>query len=110
MGGGFSHNADKADVLNREYKSKGLNVTDAADVIANINGTAGNNLAKRQAVTVTNAGPDRVYYGEAGSAIADRDYLEPQQFFVAPAGPRIDIAFKCDTGKTANIRIQEWSN
>jgi hypothetical protein len=97
---------ENIDIVNTGYTSTALVITDAAEVIAN---DGINNLDNRQILTITNKGPNIVYYGPTGTTIANRDTLKKTQFLSAPIGDCIDMTFICDTGQTATIVVQEFS-
>jgi hypothetical protein len=103
---GISENGDNSEIVNTGYKSKSLAITDAIEVIAKADTS---NLDFRQILTITNKGPNSVYYGPAGTSIADRDELMCEQYMTGPIGDCIDVTFICDTGETATIKVQEWS-
>ena len=94
------------EIVNEDYKSKALVITDAIEVIAKADT---GNLDYRQILTITNNGDDDVYYGPTGTTVANRDKLVPCQFMSIPVGECIDVTFICDTGETATIIVQEWS-
>jgi len=94
------------EIVNKAYKTKSLAVTDASEVIAKESAA---NLNDRQILTITNKGPDSVFYGPAGSSIADREELVCEQYMSGPIGDCINVTFICDTGGTATIKVQEWS-
>ena len=94
------------EIVNSDYKSKALVITDAIEVIAK---ESTSNLTDRQILTITNAGNKRVYYGPTGSSVANRDVLLKGQFMSIPVGDCIDVTFICDTGDSTTIKVQEWS-
>lgn len=103
---GFSHSGKNDEIVNKDYKSKGIAVTDASEVIAK---ASTENLNFRQLLTITNDGPDDVFYGPPGSSIADRDRLTCYQFMSLPFGDCINVTFICNTGESATIKVQEAS-
>jgi hypothetical protein len=106
---GLSENPDNSEIVNTDYTTKALAITDASEVTANNTGVADANLDFRQILTITNVGPDNVYYGPQGSSVADRDVLYCDQYISGPIGDCINMTFICDTGETATIKVQEWS-
>ena len=103
---GFSHNGKNDEVSNNEYKSKSKAVGDTTEVLA---AESTSNLAGRQILTLSNHGPNTVYYGPTGTAIADREKLECGQFMSVPVGDCVDVTLLTNTGEPATVIIQEWS-
>lgn len=64
-------------------------------------------LSRREGITLTNKGPNRVFYGPTGVTVSTGDYLDKNQFVSLPLGESIGVFLICDTGKTASVVVQE---
>ena len=102
---GISHNPDKSDVNNTDYLSGSVAVS-TTQIEAKVGGAP---LDKRQGITITNKGPNTLYYGPTGVTAATGDPLVKNQFVSIPAGDCISIFMICDTGQSATAIVQEIS-
>ena len=98
-------NPEFSDVLNDGYVAGAKAITDASEVELKIGGA---NLVGREVITVTNEGPNSVWYGPITKANpTDGDELKKGQFLSIPLGECLSIYMKCDTGQSATIKVQE---
>ena len=100
---GISYNPEFSDVDNDGYVSGTVSVT----AVATEAKVGANRLVGREGITITNNGPDKVYYGPSGVTAASGDVLLKNQFISLPLGETIGIYVVCDTGKTATVIVQE---
>jgi len=100
---GISYDPELADVDNNGYVSAAVSVS-TTQVEAKAGAT---NLAGREGITITNKGPNRVYYGPSGVTSANGDYLEKNQFASLPLGEYVTVYLICATGQSATVIVQE---
>lgn len=100
---GISYSPEFADVDNDGYVSGAVAVSTSA-VEAKVGASR---LAGREGITITNKGPNRVYYGPSGVTTATGDYLEKNQFASFPLGDQVGLFLICATGQSATVIVQE---
>jgi hypothetical protein len=100
---GISYNPEFADVDNDGYVSGTVSVSSTA-VEAKV---GANRLTGREGITLTNSGPNTVYYGPSGVTSATGDVLYKNQFVSLPFGETIGVFVVCATGQGATVIVQE---
>lgn len=100
---GISYNPEFADVDNDAYVSGAVSVTSTA-VEAKV---GANRLTGREAITVLNKGPNRVYFGPSGVTTTTGSILEKNQYLSMPLGDSIALFLICASGETATAIVQE---
>lgn len=64
-------------------------------------------LYGREILTITNTGPNVVYYGPTGVIPGSGDSLKKGQFISLPYGDNIAVFLICASGQTATVKVQE---
>ena len=102
---GIAYSPEFSDVDNDGYVSGVVSVS-TTQVEAKV---GANRLVGREALTLTNKGPNRVYYGPTGVTSATGDYLEKNQFLSIPLGESLALFLICATGQSASVVVQEMA-
>lgn len=105
MSANLSIDPEFADVDNDGYVSGPVSVT-STPTEAKV-GT--NRLTGREQITITNKGPNPVYYGPTGVTNTTGDILYKDQFVSLPFGFDIAVFVVCATGQTATVIVQEMA-
>jgi hypothetical protein len=100
---GITFDPEFSDVNNDGYVSGSISVS-TTQVEAKV-GT--NRLVGREVLTITNNGPNVVYYGPTGVTATTGDKLLKGQFLSTPLGSAIGLFLICATGQTATVIVQE---
>ncbi len=100
---GISYNPELADVDNDGYASGSVSVG-----VTQIEAKVGvNRLAGREGLTITNKGPNPVYYGPTGVTSTTGDVLLKNQFVSLPFGESVAVFLICAAGQSATVIVQE---
>ena len=99
----ISYSPEFSDVDNDGYVSGPVSVTNVA-IEAKV---GANRLANREGITITNNGPNTVYYGPSGVTTSTGDLLYKNQFVTLPLGENIGVFLICATAQTATVIVQE---
>jgi hypothetical protein len=102
---GIAYNPEFADVDNDGYVS-GVVSVGATQVEAKV---GANRLVGRESLTLTNKGPNKVYFGPSGVTPATGDYLEKNQSLSVPLGESIAMFLICENGQSASVVVQEMA-
>ena len=102
---GISYDPELSDVENDSYVS-GVVAVSTTQVEAKVGASR---LTGRECITVTNKGPNRVYYGPSGVTVATGDSLLKDQFVSFSLGDAIGLFLICDTGQSASVVVQEMA-
>lgn len=100
---GISYSPEFSDVDNDGYVSGTVSVT-AVAVEAKVGASR---LIGREGITITNKGPNVVYYGPAGVTSSTGDLLYKDQFVSLPLGESIAIYVVCTSGQSSTVIVQE---
>jgi hypothetical protein len=103
--GSISYDPEFSDVDNDAYVSGTVAVTSVA-VEAKVGTTR---LTKREGISITNKGPDKVYYGPLGVTDLTGDYLAKDQNVSFPFGDQLGIYVIVSAGKNATVIVQEFA-
>jgi hypothetical protein len=100
---GLDNSSEFNDVMGEGYVSGPVSVT-TSEIEAKVGGSR---LAGREALTITNKGTAKVYYGPTGVTSTTGDVLEKDQFVSLPMG---DIGvFVITASGTATVIVQEMA-
>jgi hypothetical protein len=102
---GISFDPELSDVNNDGYVSGPVSVT-SVQVEAKVDLTR---LSGRECLTITNKGPNKVWYGPSGVTTDSGDYLLKDQFVSLPIGEGLGVFLICSTGQTATVVVQEMA-
>jgi hypothetical protein len=102
---GITYNPEYADVDNDGYVSGAVAVS-TSQVEAKV---GANRLVGREGITITNKGPNRLYFGPSGVTSTTGDYLDKNQFVSIPIGDQIGVYLICATGQSATAIVQEMA-
>ena len=100
---GLNNSSEYNDVYGDGYVSDSVSVTTSA-IEAKVGGSR---LANREGVTVTNKGPQTVYYGPSGVTSSTGDVLYKDQSVSLPLGD-IEI-FLITSTSSATVIVQEFA-
>jgi len=100
---GITYDPELSDVNNDGYVSGSVAVS-TTQVEAKV-GTS--RLTGREVLTITNKGPNPIYYGPTGVTVATGDVLYKGQFVSFPLGSSIAVFMICDTAQSAVAIVQE---
>jgi hypothetical protein len=103
--GSIGYNPDKADVVDTDYQTASVAVS-TSQVEAK---TDTSTLDSRQLLTISNKGPNTLYYGPSGVTASTGDFLLRGQTVALYVGPNISVYMICATGKSATAIVQEYS-
>jgi hypothetical protein len=100
---GISYNPEFSDVDNDGYASGAVAVS-TTQVEAKVGASR---LVGREGLTITNKGPNPVYYGPSGVTSTTGDVLLKNQFVSLPFGEAVAVFMICAAGQSASVIIQE---
>lgn len=102
-GGSINLSSEFSDVTNESYVSGPVSVT-STPIEAKV---GADRLSGRETITITNKGPNVLYYGPAGVTPASGDVLFKDQFVSLPYGDNIAVYVVTAGAHTATIIVQE---
>lgn len=100
---GITYNPEFADVTEDGYVSGAVAIS-TTEVEAKVGASR---LVGREGITITNKGPNTLYYGPTGVTVTTGDTLLKGQFVSLPLGEALGLFMICATGQSATAIVQE---
>ena len=105
MSAGMSYDPEYSDVDNDGYASGAVSVS-TTQIEAKVGASR---MVGREAITITNKGPNTLYYGPTGVTSTTGDVLYKDQYVSLPIGASLGVFLICVTGQSATAIVQELS-